>query len=100
MSILETVLLIIFAVIFLAILVWFIIKAIKNKWLSQLMEVRNAAIREAEDSDMKGEDKKKFVLDKIKTKADELKIPYELIKKAVSVAIDLIVADHNIFVKK
>lgn len=99
-QLIETIILIL--VVF-VITVWYVVKAIKNKWLENINETIDKAIREAEDLAKKGELnkglKKQYVLDKIANKCVELGIPYQLLAKLISKVVDNIVKNHNIFIK-
>lgn len=87
----------------LGILIYCIVVGIKKKWFSQLFETLKDAIKEAEalyPDAGSGDKKKAFVLEKIEEKCKELGIPYNLLKKLISLAIDEIISDYNIIAKK
>ena len=102
MDVFAIVELIILAVLTLAFLVWFSIKAVKNKWLSALTETIDKAIGEAEKkwSEGHGEEKKKYVLDCVEKKCEELNIQYHILCKLISKLIDTIIKNHNIVIGK
>ena len=91
-----------FVIIIVAVVVfalWFITNALKNKWISGISETVNKAIKEAENSKKTGEEKKAYVLEKVKEKCVELKIPYKLLFGLVSKLIDTIVKHYNVISK-
>ncbi len=102
MNVLAIVELIVLAVLALAFLVWFGIKAVKNKWLSALTETIDKTIGEAEKKwpEGHGEEKKKYVLDAVEKKCEELNIPYHILYKLISKLINTIIKDHNIVISK
>lgn len=101
MSTLEIIQLICLAVITLGILVLFITKGIKNKWLDKLMDCIKVSIKEAEEKwpSGHGSDKMNYVLEKVKLECDELGIPYLFIYKLVKTLINKIVDGYNIIIK-
>lgn len=99
MTKLETIELIIIIAVAVAFIVWLALKAIKNKWVSSIVDTVNSAMKEAENSKQSGEEKKKYVLMKVEEKCTDLKIPYTLIFKLVSKLIDAIVKHYNILSK-
>lgn len=99
MTKLEIIELVIIATAAIALIIWFGFKAIKNKWLGSIIETINNAIKEAEESKKTGKEKKEYVMQKVKEKCDELKIPYTLIFSLVSKLIDTIIKHYNIMIK-
>ena len=102
MTTLEIIQLCVIGIAILAILIYCLIVGIKNKWFKQLLETMNTAINEAETKfpeQGSGEQKKAYVLEKVKAKCDELCIPYELLKKLINVAIDKVIEDYNVISK-
>ena len=86
----------------LVLVIYYLIKAIKNKWLSELTRTINDAIAEAEkkfSESGSGGKKKNYVLDKIIAKCNELGIPFTLIYKLVNKLIDDIIANYNVISK-
>lgn len=78
---------------------YFVIKAIKNKWIEKLMDTIKEGVKEAEQSGKSGKEKKEYVMEKVKVKCKELQIPYETIYKLVSLLINTIVKYYN-FISK
>jgi len=102
MTVLEIVELCIIGVAVLATVIYCIVMGIKNKWFSQLYETIKAAIKEAETKYPdagQGAEKKKYVLQKVENKCKELGVPYNFLKKLISIAIDNIIADYNVISK-
>lgn len=100
MSTLELIQLIIIAVVALVFLIWFLINAIKNKWITQLIQTVDSAIKEAEEKQIgDGNEKKKYVMNKVEKKCEELKIPYNIISKVVSKLIDITIKHYNVIAK-
>lgn len=101
MTTLEIIELIVLAVAAIALGGFYIYKAIKNKWIGELMETIATAMKEAEEKwpEGHGEEKKQYVLDAIKAKCDELSIPYTLLVSVFKKLIDTIVSDWNILKK-
>ena len=102
MTTLEIIQLCVIGIAVFAILIYCLVVGIKNKWFKQLLETMNTAINEAETKfpeQGSGEQKKAYVLEKVKVKCDELCIPYELLKKLINVAIEKIIEHYNIISK-
>lgn len=103
MSIREIIELIVIAAIVLFILVYYIVRAIKNHWISEIQGTIDGAIRKAEDLAKAGQldklMKKDYVLQQVEKRCEELGVPYHLLYKLISKIIDIICANHNIFVK-
>ena len=85
---------------------WFsklwVVMGVKNKWFSKLWETIKLAIKEAETKfpeSGSGDKKKAYVLEQVEIKCIELGIPYSLLKKLISLAIDKIIDDYNIIKK-
>lgn len=95
MTILEIIELAVLVVIILGLGIYYLIKAIKNKWLSKIYNSIKDAIVEAEATELKGQAKKEYVLNKVKDLCSELGIPYELIKKLVDRAVEKIIEGYN-----
>lgn len=95
MTILEIIELAVLVVIILGLSIFYLIKAIKNKWLSKIYNAIKDAIAEAEETDLKGQAKKEYVLNKVKDLCSELGVPYELIKKLIDRAIEKIIEGYN-----
>lgn len=101
MSTLEIIELVALIVIAVALLVWFVAKGIKENWFKQIYDTLKQAIKEAEKKYPSGHGKEKlqYVLDEVKKKCDELKIPYMLIYKYIKKVIEQIIADYNVIKK-
>lgn len=102
MSILEIIELTVLICCVLGLLIYILIKGIKNKWFKQIYDTLTQSMKEAEEKfkdPKQGEQKKKYVLDKVIKKCEELGIPYLLIKTLISKIIDDIVKKYNIFTK-
>lgn len=102
MSILELIQLISLGVIALFVVIYLIVLAIKNKWVKQLIQTVEKAISEAEEKygEGNGDLKKEYVLKAVEKKAQELGIPYRLLRKLISKLIDMIIHDYNVITKK
>lgn len=94
-----------FSVITLIVLVlaiYYLVKAIKNKWLSKITQTINNAIAEAEKKfteSGQGEEKKKYVLEKVANTCNELGIPFNLIYKLINKLIDKTIECYNVISK-
>lgn len=92
----------IIGLIVLILVIYYLVKAIKNKWLQQLTQTINDAIAEAEKKfpeSGSGADKKNYVLDKITAKCSELGIPFTLVYKLVNKLIEDVIANYNVISK-
>lgn len=102
MTILEIIQLSVIGVAIVATLIYCIVMGVKNKWFSKLWETIKLAIKEAESKfpeSGSGDKKKAYVLEQVEIKCIELGIPYSLLKKLISLAIDKIIDDYNIIKK-
>lgn len=102
MSVLEIIQLCVIGVTAFVILIYIIVMGIKNKWFSKLWDTIKVSIKEAEEKypdSGSGEQKKAYVLEKVKTKCNELGIPYTLLKKLIDLAIDKVIEDYNVISK-
>lgn len=95
-SIIELVVILVLAT---AGVIYFAIKAIKNKWIEKLMDTIKEGVKEAEQSGKSGTEKKEYVMEKVKAKCVELQIPYQSIYKLVSLLINTIVKYYNFIIK-
>ena len=86
-------------VIVLILICYYIIKAIKNGWIKKIYDQLKAAVKEAETTQLKGEAKKAYVLEKLEKACEDLGILYKLIKKMLSTLIDKIIEYYNIISK-
>ncbi len=98
-TIIETIALIL---IFLGITLLFIVNAIKNKWISKIIDTLKASIRDAEKiyGPKQGKLKLQYVLNNLKHKCEELGIPYNLLEKLFIKLIENKVDGYNTFTKK
>lgn len=91
--------LIILCIIALFVAIYFIIKAIKNHWIEKITLVINESIKYAELNIKEGPAKKRYVLEQVELKCEELGIPYTFISKLVGKIIDKVISDYNILKK-
>ena len=102
MTTLEIVELVVLAIVVVALSVYYIIKAIKNKWIGKIADCINKSIKEAEEKFTEsgsGSKKKEYVLEAIEKECKTLGIPFSLLKKLISTLVDKIVADYNVIKK-
>lgn len=99
MTTLEIIELCILGGIALILIIFYSIKAIKNKWISQIIDTIEKAIKEAEESGKSGDEKKAYVMLQVEKKCEELGIPFRLIYTLVSTIIDKIIKDYNVIAK-
>lgn len=102
MTSLEILELVLLCICILALVIYIIVKGIKDKWFAKLLATIETAIKEAEKKfpeSGSGDKKKKYVIDAVKTKCEELGIPYSILEKLISVAIDKIVKNYNVIAK-
>lgn len=99
MSKLELLELIVIGVVALGLGIYYLIKAIKNGWITKITATMNEAIKYAELNISGGEKKKEYVLCKVEEKCEELGIPYTFIKKLVKKLVDRVVANYNVIKK-
>jgi len=96
MSKLELIETIVIGAIVLFLLIYYLIKAIKNGWVKKITAVMNESIRYAEKNITGKVEKKRYVMDKIEEECINLGIPYGLIQKLISKLIDKIIANYNV----
>lgn len=102
MTSLEILELVLLCVCILALAIYIIVKGVKNKWFAKLLATIETTIKEAEKKfpeSGSGDKKKKYVIDAVKAKCKELGIPYSILEKLISVAIDKVIKDYNIIAK-
>ena len=102
MTKLELIELIILGLIIVAMVVYYTIMAIKNKWLTKLTNCAEAAIKEAEKKFPEpgsGDKKKAYVLDCVKAECDKLGIPYNVMSNLISKFVDTIIKNYNVLKK-
>lgn len=89
-------------VICVALIIYYLIVIIKNKWLSQIIDTIKLAIAEAEEKWPEGHgiEKKEYVLAKVQEKCEALKIPFGLIYKLIVKVINNTVEGYNTIKKK
>lgn len=87
--------------ILLAFILYFVVKAIKNKWVTKLYETLKISMKEAEEKydSGHGDDKKKYVLDAMEKKAEELGIPWKMLVSTISKLINTIISNYNMLIK-
>ena len=95
MSTLEIIELVGLSIIALVLVIYFLVKAIKNRWIEQLASTLSEALYKAEQSGMAGPEKKQFVMEAIEKKCLELGIPYHLAYKLISRLIETIIKCKN-----
>lgn len=100
MTILEIIELVVLATVTLVLIIFYSIKAIKNKWVSKIYSSIKAAIIQAEESNLDGPSKKQFVLNCIEDLCDEQGIPYLLIRKLIDRTIEKLIEGYNTISKK
>lgn len=102
MSKLEILQMIGLALIVVGLVIYYVIKAIKNKWVQKLSKTIENAIKEAETKypEGHGQEKLEIVLEAVKNKCNELGIPYALLYKLIKKLVDKIIANYNIIAKK
>ena len=100
MTTLELIELIVIVAIAIVGVIWFIIKAIKNKWFSKIYKFIKEAFREAEKTELKGKDKLEYALKYVEEACEKEGIPFKAIKKLVIIAIEKLVEGYNIDKKK
>lgn len=99
MTKLEILELVILGIIALSIVLYYVIKAIRNGWIEKITLTINEAIKYAENNITGSTNKKLYVLEKVQEKCIELGIPYDLIYKLVNKIIDKIIANYNVIKK-
>lgn len=101
MGTLNIILIVALALIIVGLIVFYLIKGIKEKWLSEVLDCVSQAIKEAEKQfgPGQGDAKQVYVLKKVRLKCEELKIPYALIETLIVALINQIIAHYNIIVK-
>lgn len=89
------------AVIIVVLLIYYIIKAIKNKWLGKIINTIEEGIKEAEIKypNGNGQIKKELVMNKVYLKCEELGIPFKLLYTLISKLIDKIIDNYNVIKK-
>lgn len=82
--------------------IYIVVKGIKNKWLSKIVDTIKTSIAEAEKTFGRGEGdkKKKYVLEAVEAKCKELDIPYESLFTLINKLIDTIIDNYNVIAKK
>lgn len=95
MTTLEIIQLIIISLVALVAVIWFIIKAIKNKWFSKMYKAIKEGVREAEATDLKGKEKLEFALKYVEAFCDTEGIPFSFVKNLVIKAIEKLVEGYN-----
>ena len=102
MTVLEIAELVILAIVIVALSIYYIVKAIKNKWLEKITAAINKAIKEAEEKFTEsgsGDLKKTYVLKAVEEECNKLGIPYTLLKSLISTFIDKVISNYNVIKK-
>lgn len=102
MTVLEIAELVILAIVIVVLSIYYIVKAIKNKWLEKITAAINKAIKEAEEKfpeSGSGDLKKTYVLKAVEEECVKLGIPYSLLKSLISTFIDKVVSNYNVIKK-
>ena len=99
MTTLELILTIICGVIALILIGYYLIKLAKNNYLSKVYKTIEEAMKQAEQLGGTGEEKKTYVLNKVKALCSELKIPYDFIATLVSKTVEGIIKGYNSMTK-
>ena len=101
MSTMELILTIVLAGIALGMIIFYVIKIIKNKLVGKIYDDITKAMKEAEikfkdlSGKEKSEAKKKYVLEQVKITCKDLSIPYDFIAKLIAKVIENIVKGYN-----
>lgn len=98
MTILEYTLICIIALGIVGILLYYLIKGIKNGWFNKILSTIQTAIKEAEEKyseSGKGIEKKQYVMNKVSSKCEELGVPFKLLYKLISNFIDTVIQNYN-----
>lgn len=99
MSELEIIQLCIISASVLFLIVYYVVKAIKNKWVGKLVSSVKEACKVAEASGKTGPEKKEMVLKVIEARCGELGIPFKLIYTLICKLIEQIINGYNAIVK-
>lgn len=99
MTMLETIQLVAIIVLGVGLGIYYLVKAIKNKWLSKVVDTIKKSCAEAEKIGGNGTKKQAYVLEKLEAKCKELGIPYNLIKKLASKYINKLIEGYNAIIK-
>lgn len=100
MTKLELIELIVIAAIIVVMSIYYLVKAIKNHWLSKISDTIIQAMRTAEASGKTGPEKKDYVLEQIQQLCVELGIPYAFIKKLIDRFIEKTIKSYNNMTKE
>lgn len=101
MSTRELILTIVLAGIAIGMIIFYVIKIVKNKLVGKIYDDIVKAMREAEEKfkhlsgKEKSEAKKKYVLEQVKITCKDLSIPYDFIAKLIAKVIENIVNGYN-----
>jgi len=95
MTTLELIELIVLALIVCCLAIYYLVKAIKNHWLSKISSEVFKAMKDAEASSLTGKAKKEYVLERIEKLCSELGIPYAFIKKLIDKLIEKTIKSYN-----
>lgn len=95
MTTLELIELIVLALTVCCLAIYYLVKAIKNHWLSKISSEVFKAMKEAEKSGLSGSAKKEYVLEKVEALCKELDVPYTFIKKLIDKLIEKTIKSYN-----
>lgn len=101
MNTINLIIIVVLALFITILITYYVIKAIKNKWVGEILDVIKTSMKDAETKyeSGQGEQKKEYVLEQVQNKCSELNIPFEFIKKLVSLLINQIIEHYNIMTK-
>lgn len=101
MTTLEIFYIVILSIIALILIIYLLIKGIKNKWINQLMDTLEYSMKEIEEKypEGHGAEKQEYVLNALKSKCTELSIPYSWLVSVLVKIIKDIINNYNIFAK-
>ena len=83
----------------LIVIIYFLIKLIKNGMLKTIINKLGEAMKEAEEKQLSGERKKQYVLDVIQKECENQGIPYGFIAGLISKTIEQIIKGYNTMIK-
>ena len=95
MTKLEIMFTIVIAIVVLLLIGYYFIKAIKQNYISKIYDGIVQAMKEAEEKFNNGEEKKQYVLLKVKELCKEVNIPYDFIATLIGKVIENIIKGYN-----
>lgn len=99
MSVLEIILTTILGLFALILIIYYLVKVIKNNYLSKVYDTILKAMKEAEEKFTDGKEKKEYVLSKVKELCKDLDIPYDFIATLISKVIENVIKGYNGMIK-